>query len=221
MRKQGIMKRVLGGIMAVAFGAALCFAAPVKAEAATPWTAYVEPNEAEKMAVRMSDNAYWSGVYAQMYASDMQDYLAEQLGAQVNVMQTTAATKQYLATLGMANQLASTLPQPYAYYLTNEINLNYYNLRNQAIDYIDGENLYAAQMGWYAERARLNMLDQLGRQQMWLVGSQAAAYAGAVDRAITAQQNALIATARGMNSQITAAYQNIWNAMGWGESYGF
>ena len=112
MRKQGLMKRVLGGVMAVAFGAALCFAAPMKAEAATPWS-YVEPNDGEIMAGQYKYWADQAAKYAQQNVKNIQFFMKEQMGAQTNIAQTTAATRQYLGALDFAKQAANLVPNPY------------------------------------------------------------------------------------------------------------
>ena len=106
MRKQGLMKRVLGGVMAVAFGAALCFAAPVKAEAADPLPYSVPSyNYGE---ILSEGSKYYAGAYADAAQKNMagiQNAANQQLLWGAAYARTNAVNQMTLAMLGSAYQL--------------------------------------------------------------------------------------------------------------------
>ena len=104
MRKQGFMKRVLGGVMSVAFGAALCFATPLKAEALEDYYPAPTYNYGEIIAAGAKDYADFYAGLAKGNMNAIQHGARQELGWTAYYAQTDAANKMTQSLLGSVYQ---------------------------------------------------------------------------------------------------------------------
>lgn len=221
MRKQGFMKRVLGGIMAVAFGAALCFAAPVKAEAATPWdSTTVTYGQIVAWQAQQDANfsAWQRGEWLEAYQSNARDAVA----AQASIAQTTAAAKMYLAGLESGLAGLSLVPEKYRVPVATAIYETQYALRQDAYGFINARYIDK----WIAEDNMATALDWMDyyteRHLTDLQVAQAGLALDATQRAYWAQSAALSALNRQLYGNVEAAFDNLLAARGINTNpYGF